>query len=108
MNLDWKVVALFLVGLLLWCFFFLSISYAAKHQRARLPLQQLIATVFGVLALVCVGVGIYAMVANARAKTEFGVLGAHLTAGQVGVAFVGLGLVIGLFVVRVVLKKRRL
>jgi hypothetical protein len=37
MNLDWKVIALFLVGLLLWWFFFLSISHAAKQQRMAVP-----------------------------------------------------------------------
>ena len=107
MNLDWKVIALFLVGLLLWWFFFLSISHAAKQQRATIPLHQIFAIVFGILALVCIGGGICALVANAKSKTELSILGAHLTTGHVGVAFVGIGLIIAIFVVRAVLKNQR-
>jgi len=107
MNLDWKVIALFLVGLLLWWFFFLSISHAAKQQRMAVPVHQLLAIVFGILALVCIGGGICAIVANARSKTELSILGAHLTTGHIGVAFVGIGLIIAIFVVRSVLKNQR-
>jgi hypothetical protein len=107
MNLDWKIIALFLVGLLLWWFFFLSISHAAKQRRTAMPLHQLIVIVFGILALVCIGGGIYAIVANARSKTELSILGAHLTAGHVGAGFVAIGIIIALFVVRAVLKKQR-
>jgi hypothetical protein len=106
MNLDWKIIALFLVGLLMWWFFFLSISHAAQHRRATIPLHQLTVTVSGILALVCVGGGIYAIVLNARSKTELSILGARLTMGHVGIAFVGIGLVIALFVVRAVLRKQ--
>jgi len=107
MSLDWKVIALFLVGLLLWWFFFLSISHAAQHQRAAFPRHQIIVTVFGILALVCVAGGIYAIVANAKSKTELAILGVHLTTGHVGVAFVGIGLIIALFIVRAVRKNQR-
>lgn len=106
MILDWKVIALFLVGLLLWWFVFLSISHA-QHQRAAMPLRKLIVIVLGILALVCIAGGILAIVANARSNAEFGILGAHFTTGHVGLGFLGIGFVIAFFTVRAALKHKR-
>ena len=106
MILDWKIIALFLVGLLLWWFFFLSISHA-QHQRAAIPRQQLLIIVFGILALVCIGGGILAIVASARSRMEFSILGARFTAGHIGLGFVGAGLAIVFFIVRAKLKNQR-
>lgn len=71
-------------------------------QAMALPLHMLIVLVFGVLALGCICGGVYAIAANAT--TELDIFGAHLTTGNVGVAFVGLGLIIALFTVRAVLR----
>lgn len=76
---------------------------AMPHQQAALPLHMLIVGVFGILALGCIGGGIYAIVANATSKTDLELLGAHLSTGHVGVAFVGIGLIIAFFTVRAVL-----
>jgi hypothetical protein len=65
-----------------------------------------IVVTFGLLALACIGGGIYAIVADAHSRTEFAMLGATLNTGHVGVAFVGLGLIVALFTVRGVLKNQ--
>lgn len=81
-------------------------TLGVAHQRAALPIHSLIVAMFGILALVCIGGGVYAISANAESKTELSILGAHLTTGHVGVAFVGLGLIIVFLAVRAVLKSQ--
>jgi hypothetical protein len=80
--------------------------WAPAHQREAAPLHRLIILVFGLLALCCIGGGIVAIIWNAVSKTEFELLGARLTTGHVGVAFVGIGLLTALFTVRAVLKNQ--
>ncbi len=81
--------------------------FSPEHQREAVPLHRLIVIIFGVLAFACVAAGIVAIVLNAKSQTEFDFLGAHLTTGHVGVAFVGIGLVIAYFTVRAVLRSQR-
>lgn len=67
----------------------------------------MIVVIFGLLALACVGGGVYAIFRSANADTTLDILGAHLSTGSVGVAFVGIGLIIGFFTVRAVLRNQR-
>lgn len=81
--------------------------FEAGHQEAAEPVHLLIVVIFGILASMCIGAGIIAIIWNAVSKTEFKLFGAHLTTGRVGVAFVGIGLLTFLFIVRAVLKNQR-
>ena len=83
------------------------VKAAREHQHAALMLHILIVSIFGVLALVSIAGGIVAICLNAQSKTDFDILGAHLTTGSVGVAFVALGLIIAFFTVRAVLRNQR-
>jgi hypothetical protein len=80
---------------------------APVHQRTALPLHQLIVLVFGFLAFACIVGGIVGIYFNAKSDTGLEIFGVHLSTGHVGVAFVGLGLIIGLFMVRAVLRSQR-
>lgn len=86
---------------------FLMVLGAPPHQRAAAPLHKLIVVVFGALAFACIAGGILAILWNATSSTEFSLFGARLTTGHVGVAFVGIGLVVAYFTVRAVLKNQR-
>lgn len=66
-----------------------------------------IVVIFGILALACIGGGVFAIVAKANAKTELQLWGAQVKTGHVGVAFVALGMLIALFTVKAVLKNQR-
>ena len=79
----------------------------ASHQVAALPLHKLIVVVFGLLALACICGGVYAIYANAQSSTEFSLFGAKLTTAHVGVAFIGIGLLVAFFTVRSVLRNTR-
>jgi hypothetical protein len=76
-----------------------------RHASAAMPLFFFIVAVFGILALACIGGGIYAVFNKAVAETAFELWGFNLKTGHVGVAFVGIGLATALFTVRAVLKK---
>jgi hypothetical protein len=83
-----------------------SDAMAERHQKAAIPLHIIIVGIFGFLALACIGGGIYAIAANAKSKTDLDIFGVHLSTGHVGVAFVGIGLIIALLSVRAVLKNQ--
>jgi TRAP-type C4-dicarboxylate transport system permease small subunit len=76
-----------------------------SHQDSALVLHIVIVCIFGFLALACIIGGLMAV--HSESKTEFEMWGAHLTTGNVGVAFMGIGLVIGLFTVRAVLRNQK-
>lgn len=84
-----------------------SATLSARHQRAAMPLHKMIVLVFGFLALVCVGGGIVAIIYGATSETKFDFLFVHLGTQHVGVAFVGIGLIVGYFTVRSVLRNQR-
>ena len=71
----------------------------------KMPLFLVIVSIFGLLALACIGGGIYAIYRNSVASTNFDFLGFHLSTGHVGVAFVGIGLATAYFTTRAVLNK---
>jgi hypothetical protein len=79
---------------------------APAHQRAAMPLHLLIVSVFGILALASIAGGIYAISKDTESDTYFKIMGAELSTGHVGVALVGLGLLIASFTVRSVLKNQ--
>lgn len=81
-------------------------TLSPEHQRAALTLHIIIVLLFGVLALSCIGGGIYAIHRNSISPTEFSFLGIHLNTGHVGVAFVGLGIVAAFLTVRSVLRSQ--
>jgi hypothetical protein len=70
---------------------------AMPHQRAAMPLHTLIVVTFGLLALASIAGGVVAIVRSAKSNTEFSLLGAKLSTGDVGVALVGIGLIIAYF-----------
>src|SRR5258708_2945486 len=72
---------------------------ARASQHAALPLHVLIVRISGCLSFACVLGGITGIYSNAKADTKLDIFGAHLSTGHVGVAFVGIGLIIGLFTV---------
>jgi hypothetical protein len=72
-----------------------------------MPLHTLIVLTFGLLALASIAGGVVAIVRSAKSNTEFSLLGAKLSTGDVGVALVGIGLIIAYFTVRAVLKSAR-
>lgn len=80
---------------------------AKPHMEAARALHILIVSIFGILALTCIGGGIYAIVVNSVSKTEIDIFGAQIRTGHVGVAFVGIGLVITFFTIRAVLTNLR-
>lgn len=81
--------------------------HGQSHLEIAMPLHRQIITTSGILAASCILGGIVAVLWDAKSKTEFEVLGAHLTTGHVGVAFMGVGVVIGFFTVRAVLRSQR-
>lgn len=82
-------------------------SKTAVHQQTALPLHTLIVCIFGALALVCIIGGIVALFQKSESKTQFDIMGAHLSTGSVGVAFVGIGLLMAYFTIRSVLNNQR-
>ena|SRR6266581_4280335 len=74
-------------------------------RRERLALRVLIVLLGVLLSLVSVVGGIIA--ANGKSKTSIDIFGLHVTTGDVGVAFVALGLMIGYFIIRDVLRSLR-
>jgi hypothetical protein len=80
---------------------------AEPHMKAARALHILIVSIFGILALTCIGGGIYAIVVNSVSKTEIDIFGAQISTGHVGVALVGIGLVITFFTIRAVLTNLR-
>ena len=79
---------------------------SAAHQTVAMPLHLLIVSVFGLLALVSIGGGIYAIAMRSTAQTTLTILGAELRTEHVGVALVGIGLIIAFLTVRSVLKSQ--
>ena len=73
---------------------------------ARAPILRLIVIVFWNLSLLSLVAGIVAIGFNAYSETKLKVnfVGFDLTMGHVGVAFVGIGLVIGYLTMRAVLR----
>ena len=80
---------------------------AAKHRQGASGLHVLIVLIFGLLALVCIAGGIFAICLKDKSETSFNILGAHLKTGSVGVALVALGLVVAFFVVQAVLRSQQ-
>jgi hypothetical protein len=78
--------------------------FDAGHQRSAAPIHTLIVVTFGLLALASIAGGVIAIMQSSKSNTEFSLLGAKLSTGDVGVALVGIGLVIAYFTVRAVLK----
>lgn len=73
---------------------------APQHIKAATPVLLGGLVVSGLLAGLCIGGGIAALVWNIMAPTEFNFLGVMLTTGHVGVALTALGVILALFVIR--------
>src|SRR5688572_1579673 len=67
----------------------LSVRSSVSHVKAARKIHLSIIIIFGVLALTCIGGGIYAVSAKAVADSELSLLGARLKTQHVGAAFVG-------------------
>ena len=79
---------------------------SAAHQSVAMPLHFLIVSIFGLLALISIGGGIYAIAVRSTAQTTLSILGAELRTEHVGVALVGIGFIIAFLTVRSVLKSQ--
>jgi hypothetical protein len=84
-----------------------SRTVGIKHQGEALPLHVLIVKLSGFISFVCVLGGILAILLSSSATTSFELLGAKFNTTHVGVAFVGIGLLVGYFTVRAVLKNQQ-
>lgn len=82
-------------------------SYSVDHQREAAKLHSLIVRIFGLLAFCCIVGGIIAIILNSKSETDFQIFGARFTTGDVGVALVGIGLLMTYFTVRAVLKSQK-
>lgn len=79
---------------------------SAAHVTAAMPLHFLIVSIFGVLALVAIAGGIYAIAVPSIAQTTLSILGAEFRTDHVGIAFVGIGFIIAFLTVKSVLKNQ--
>jgi hypothetical protein len=77
------------------------------HQKAALPLHKLIVVIVGLMGLACVVAGLIAILHTARAPSEISIFSARVKTGDVGVALVAIGLLVGLFTFLGVLKNQR-
>ena len=105
--MDLKNLVLLVVFGVVFLLLFSARPMAAPHKRAAAPIHILIVITVAVLALVSIAGGIVAIVHGSTANTEFSLLGADLSTGDVGVALVGIGLLIAYFTSRAVLKSPR-
>lgn len=74
------------------------------HQIAARPVQMLVASIVGITGLACVIGGMYGIFHAASSPTTFELGGMRLTTGHVGVAFVGIGLLVELVLLMSVLR----
>ena len=105
--MDLKNLVLLVVFGVVFLLLFSARRMAAPHERAAAPIHILIVITVALLALVSIVGGIVAIVHGSTANTEFSLLGADLSTGDVGVALVGIGLLIAYFTSRGVLKSCR-
>lgn len=82
-------------------------AHGIGHLKAVAPLYMVIVVLTFFISIACITGGIYSIYRNAQGVTEFSLWGAKLSTGHVGVAFVGIGLIVGLFTIRSVLKSVR-
>jgi hypothetical protein len=75
------------------------------HASAPIGFFIMIVIVFAILALACIGAGIYAIYSRSMADTTFDFFGLHLKSGHVGVALVVVGIAFLFFITRTILKK---
>ncbi|WP_139240613.1 hypothetical protein [Geitlerinema sp. PCC 9228] len=80
---------------------------APIHQREAIELHKLITKTFGLLAIICIAGGIYAIAINSNSNTEIQIFGAQISTEHVGVAFVGIGVLLTFFTIRSVLNNQR-
>ena len=105
--MDLRNVVLLVVIGVVFLLLFSARPMAAPHERAAAPIHILIVITVALLVLVSIVGGIVAIVHGSTAKTEFSLLGADISTGDVGVALVGIGLLIAYFTSRAVLKGSR-
>jgi hypothetical protein len=77
---------------------------AAPYQRAAIRTHILVVLICGLLALFSITAGIVGIIRGSPCDTEFSLLGAELSTSDVGVALVGIGLLITYFTTRSILK----
>lgn len=101
-----NVVLLVVLGVI----FLLSFSAkptAVRQQHGAAPINILIVLMCGLLALFSIAGGIVAIARDCKTITEFSLLGAELSTGDVGIALIGIALLITYFTTRSVLKSGR-
>lgn len=82
-------------------------SYDVAHVKAAQPMVYIMLAITGILSgLIIIG-GIYATFSNLLSPTQLSLLGFTINTGSVGVALIGLGLIIMYFVFSKILKSIR-
>jgi hypothetical protein len=79
---------------------------AVRQQRAAAPVHILIVLISGLLAVFSITSGILAIAGGSKTNTESSFLDAKLSAGDLGIALIAIGLLITYFTTRSLLKKR--
>jgi hypothetical protein len=89
---------------------YLYLLYCAPHYtgapqdvEAAAPLLNIMIVLVGILGLLITGGGIYAIIMNALSETKIHIAGMSISTGHVGVAFVGLGIIMVIIVFRQIL-----
>ena len=105
--MDLRNVVLLVVIGVIFLLLFSARPVAVRQQRAPAPIHILIVLTCGLLALFSITGGIVAIGCGSKTNTEFSFLGAELSTGDVGIALIGIGLLITYFTTRTVLKSGR-
>lgn len=71
---------------------------APAHVEAASPLLKLMIILVGLLALLTTISGVIAIIYNSLSETKINILGMSVSTGHVGVAFVGLGIIMMIIV----------
>ena len=107
LNMDVRNVVLLVVLGVIFLLLSSATPAAVRQQRAAAPIHILIVLISGLLALFSVTSGILAIAAGSKTNTECSFLDAELSAGDVGIALIAIGLLITYFTTRSLLKSGR-
>ena|SRR5437762_13250179 len=102
--MDLRNVVLLVVLAIVVLLLFSGRPRAVPHQRAAITMHILVVLTCGLLALFSITAGIVAIIRGSKGNSGFSLLGAELSNSDVGVALVGMGLLITYFTTRSALK----
>ena len=77
---------------------------AEEHVKVARPIHHRVLTIVGIIGLVAIATGAWAIYMGTRGNTTIGILGMHITTTSIGVAVIGTGIISTLVVLRSLLK----